>query len=75
MEQDLILDFKQELYNNINNSKLPISVTYYLIKELCENIEKTYNEYERKYIMSKELQKEETHTVEVPLDDISKQEE
>ena len=75
MEQDLILDFKQELYNNINNSKLPISVTYYLIKELYENIEKTYNEYERKYIMSKELQKEETHTVEVPLDDISKQEE
>lgn len=74
MEQDLILDFKQELYNNINNSKLPISVTYYLIKELYENIEKTYNEYERKYIMSKDLQKEETHTVEVPLDDIQKQE-
>lgn len=74
MEQDLILDFKQELYDNINNSKLPISVTYYLIKELYENVEQLYQDYEKRYIMSKDL-KEESHTIEVPLDNIQKQEE
>ena len=74
MEQDLILDFKQELYDNINNSKLPISATYYLIKELYENVEQLYQDYEKRYVMSKDLE-EESHTIEVPLDNIQEQEE
>lgn len=32
--------FKNQIYNLINQNELPISLTYYIFKEITENIEK-----------------------------------
>ena len=32
--------FKNQIYDLINQNKLPISLTYYIFKEITENIEK-----------------------------------
>lgn len=33
---------KQQLITNINNSQLPIGVAYYIIKDIFQEVEKTY---------------------------------
>ena len=35
-------DFKQEIIKKINNSQLPITIIYYIIKDLFNQIEKQY---------------------------------
>lgn len=36
--------FKSDLINMINNSDFPIGVSYYIVKDLLVDIEKTYKE-------------------------------
>lgn len=34
--------FKNQIYDSINKSQLPISLVYYIFKEIMENISNTY---------------------------------
>lgn len=49
MDKDLTIEFCNELYNLINNNNLPISVKYFIIKDLFNETQKTYNEYLLQY--------------------------
>lgn len=55
--------FKENLINLIGSSQLPIGVTYYVLKDIFQNIEMLYNETlekEKKDILSSmEKEKEE----------------
>jgi len=42
--------FKNQIYNLINQNELPISLTYYIFKEIIENIEEA-----RKVAVKREL--------------------
>lgn len=52
----LISIFKKNIANVISNSQLPISVLYYVIKDIYRDIEQIYNETLEKEL--KEVQEE-----------------
>ncbi len=52
----LISVFKKNILNVINNSNLPISVVYYVTKDIFRDVEQIYNETLKKEL--EEFQKE-----------------
>lgn len=44
--------FKNQIYDSINKSQLPISLVYYIFKEIMENISNTYQVTIKKEIES-----------------------
>lgn len=52
----LINVFKKNITNVINNSQLPISILYYVVKDVFRDIEQIYNETLEKEL--EEFQKE-----------------
>lgn len=63
--------FKNQIYDLINQNELPISLTYYIFKEITENIEKAQKvavkreldqlkQQQQKQRQEKEKQKEQT---------------
>ena len=52
--------FKNQIYDSINKSQLPISLVYYIFKEIMENISNTYQVTIKKEIeqLKKDSQKQ-----------------
>lgn len=76
--EDYSIKLIQDLTKIINENPLPISIKYYIIKDLFNEIQNLYNQYLVLYQNQKEMEEseqEESIKVDVPLEDIMKKEE
>lgn len=72
--KDLIIDFYDQICNIINNSKIPLVVEYYVIKDVFLQLEKIYQEYIQKYHTQQKQEKQKIETasatIDIPMEDI-----
>ena len=80
MDKEISLDlginaFKDNLINLIGNSQLPIGVTYYVLKDVFNEIQKLYNETlaKEQQELLETLKKEEENNQEEPANEEEKQ--
>ena len=70
MEQDYAIQLLNDLCNVINSNPMPISIKYFIIKDIFNETEMLYNQYRAE--ISKSIQvseeKEETQKVTVPVE-------
>lgn len=70
MEQDYAIKLCNDLCDVINNNPLPISIKYYIIKDIFNEVQVAFNGYRTEVtkIMQEEQEKKETKEVTVPIE-------
>lgn len=70
MEQDYAIKLCNDLCDVINNNPLPISIKYYIIKDIFNEVQVAFNGYHTEVtkIMQEEQEKKETKEVTVPIE-------
>lgn len=71
MEQDYAIKLCNDLCNVINNNPLPISIKYYIIKDIFNEVQVAFNGYRTevtKIMQEEEQEKKETKEVTVPIE-------
>lgn len=70
MEQDYVIKLCNDLCDVINNNPLPISIKYYIIKDIFNEVQVAFNGYRTEVtkIMQEEQEKKETKEVTVPIE-------
>lgn len=70
MEQDYAIKLCNDLCDVINNNPLPISIKYYIIKDIFNEVQAAFNGYRTEVtkIMQEEQEKKETKEVTVPIE-------
>jgi len=64
--------FQQELYKVINNCGLPVGTAYFVLKDILNELEKTFNDCV--YEESKNSQNTNTETINIPQNTMFKEE-
>ena len=65
--------FHQQLIALINNSGLPVGTAYFIVKDILNELEKTYLDCAYKESQEDNI-KEETQTIEIPEPELNKEE-
>ena len=71
MEQDYAIKLCNDLCDVINNNPLPISIKYYIIKDIFNEVQVAFNGYRTevtKIMQEEEQEKKETKQVTVPIE-------
>lgn len=71
MEQDYAIKLCNDLCDVINNNPLPISIKYYIIKDIFNEVQMAFNGYRTevtKIMQEEEQEKKETKEVTVPIE-------
>lgn len=71
MEQDYAIKLCNDLCDVINNNPLPISIKYYIIKDIFNEVQVAFNGYRTevtKIMQEEEQEKKETKEVTVPIE-------
>lgn len=70
MEQDYAIKLCNDLCDVINNNPLPISIKYYIIKDIFNEVQVAFNGYRTEVtkIMQEEQEKKETKEITVPIE-------
>ena len=71
MEQDYAIKLCNDLCDVINNNPLPISIKYYIIKDIFNEVQVAFNGYRKevtKIMQEEEQEKKETKEVTVPIE-------
>ena len=70
MEQDYAIKLCNDLCDVINNNPLPISIKYYIIKDIFNEVQVAFNGYRTEVtkIMREEQEKKETKEVTIPIE-------
>lgn len=71
MEQDYAIKLYNDLCDVINNNPLPISIKYYIIKDIFNEVQVAFNGYRTevtKIMQEEEQEKKETKEVTVPIE-------
>lgn len=71
MEQDYAIKLYNDLCDVINNNPLPISIKYYIIKDIFNEVQMAFNGYRTevtKIMQEEEQEKKETKEVTVPIE-------
>ena len=70
MEQDYAIKLCNDLCDVINNNPLPISIKYYIIKDIFNEVQVAFNGYrtEMTKAMQEEQEKKETKEITVPIE-------
>ena len=70
MEQDYTIKLCNDLCDVINNNPLPISIKYYIIKDIFNEVQVAFNGYRTEVtkIMQEEQEKKETKEITVPIE-------
>ena len=67
MEQDYVIKLCNDLCNVINSNPMPISMKYFVVKDLFNEMQMTYNNYCQEIVSIAE-EKTETKEVTVPIE-------
>ena len=70
MEQDYAIQLLNDLCSVINSNPMPISIKYFIIKDIFNETEMLYNQYRAEISKSMQVseEKEETQEVTVPVE-------
>lgn len=69
MEQDYVVKLCNDLCDVINNNPMPISVKYYVIKDIFNEVQIAYNGYREEVTKAmEEAEKKETKEVTIPVE-------
>ena len=71
MEQDYVIKLCNDLCNVINNNPMPISIKYYIIKDIFNEVQMAFNQYREEVTKVTQEQisdeKKETKEVTIPV--------
>lgn len=68
MEQDYAIKLCNDLCNVINNNPMPISIKYYIIKDIFNEVQMAFNQYREEATNAmQEQEKKETKEVTIPV--------
>ena len=70
MKKDIFLDFRQKLCDAINNSQLPPSATYFILKDVYLEMQDVYSKYVNTQSLLNGEEETITKEVSVPLEDL-----
>lgn len=75
MEKDYVLILMQDVIKSINENPLPISVKYFVLKDIFSQTEDAYNNYVQKQMIKVDVSEPEEKTIEmeIPIENISKE--
>lgn len=69
MEQDYVIKLCNDLCNVINNNPMPISIKYYIIKDIFNEVQMAFNQYREEVTnVMQEQEKKETKEVTIPIE-------
>lgn len=69
MEQDYVIKLCNDLCNVINNNPMPISIKYYIIKDIFNEVQMAFNQYREEVTNAmQEQEKKETKEVTIPVE-------
>ena len=69
MEQDYVIKLCNDLCNVINNNPMPISIKYYIIKDIFNEVQMAFNQYREEVTNAmQEQKKKETKEVTIPVE-------
>ena len=69
MEQDYVMKLCNDLCNVINNNPMPISIKYYIIKDIFNEVQMAFNQYREEVTnVMQEQEKKETKEVTIPVE-------
>lgn len=69
MEQDYVIKLCNDLCDVINNNPMPISIKYYIIKDIFNEVQMAFNQYcEEVTNAMQEQEKKETKEVTIPVE-------
>lgn len=69
MEQDYVIKLCNDLCNVINNNPMPISIKYYIIKDIFNEVQMAFNQYREEVTnVMQEQEKKETKEVTIPVE-------
>lgn len=68
MEQDYVVKLCNDLCDVINNNPMPISVKYYVIKDIFNEVQIAYDRYRAEIAAATMQEKTETKEVTVPIE-------
>ena len=69
MEQDYVIKLCNDLCDVINNNPMPISIKYYIIKDIFNEVQMAFNQYREEVTNAmQEQEKKETKEVTVPVE-------
>lgn len=66
MEQDYVIKLSRDLCDVINSNPMPISIKYYVIKDIFNEVQSAFNHYQME-IMNQEQEQEKKGTKEVTI--------
>lgn len=75
MDKDYVLILMQDVIKSINENPLPISVKYFVLKDIFSQTEDAYNNYVQKQMIKVDVSEPEEKTIEmeIPIENISKE--
>ena len=69
MEQDYVIKLCNDLCDVINNNPMPISIKYYTIKDIFNEVQMAFNQYREEVTNAmQEQEKKETKEVTIPVE-------
>lgn len=69
MEQDYVIKLCNDLCDVINNNPMPISIKYYIIKDIFNEVQMAFNQYREEVTNAmQEQEKKETKEVTIPVE-------
>ena len=69
MEQDYVIKLCNDLCDVINNNPMPISIKYYIIKDIFNEVQMAFNQYREEVTNAmQDQEKKETKEVTIPVE-------